>query len=242
MAAVLACGGAAVLSHICAAALHSLVPTARATIDVTVAQRVRRARPGLRIHCSTCLTDDDRTAVRGVPCTTVARTLLDLAAVVPRRVLERACDQAEILRLVDWAAMHELLAAATGRRGIRPLRAVLGTSDAGDAVPHSELERKFLALCRRAALPSPAVNVWLAIDGEEIQLDFVWHAQRVVVETDGFRIHGTRRAFHVDRRRDRLLGLAGWDVVRFTWEDLASAPDHVATVLRDLLRVRPSVR
>jgi very-short-patch-repair endonuclease len=242
MAAVLARGGAAALSHISAAALHRLMTTARATIDVTIAQRVRRARPGIRVHCSTCLTDDDRTLVRGVPCTTVPRTLLDFAAVVPRGVLERACDQAEILGLVDWSVMHELVSASRGRRGVRRLRAVLGAGDAGESVPRSELERRFLALCRRELLPSPAVNQWLATAGEEMQVDFVWRTQRLIVETDGFRTHGTRRAFQEDRRRDRLLGLAGWRVVRFTWEDLGNDPEHVTRVLRDLLGVGLAVR
>ncbi len=235
MAAVLACGRDALLSYFSAAALHGLLATAQAPIDVTVARRVRRSRPGIRVHCSTCFADADRIAVRGVPCTSVPRTLVDLATVVSRPVLERACDQAEILRLVDWSAVDELLARASGHAGARRLRAVLGAGVVGDEVLLSELERRFLALCRRECLPSPAVNQWLALAGEEMQVDFVFHGPRVVVETDGFRTHGTRQAFHRDRRRDRLLGLAGWRVIRFTWDDVTHDPEHVTKVLRDLL-------
>jgi very-short-patch-repair endonuclease len=111
---------------------------------------------------------------------------------------------------------------------------VLDAGGLGDDVPRSELERRFLVLCRRAALPSPAVNAWLAVAGEEMQVDFVWHGSRSIVEVDGFRTHGTRRAFREDRRRDRLLELAGWRVVRFTWDDVTGDPDHVTSVLREL--------
>ncbi len=130
--------------------------------------------------------------------------------------------------------MDELLARARGRRGVRNLRAVLG-SEVGEGTPRSELERRFLALCRRARLPRPAVNQWLAIAGEEMQVDFVWHAARAVVETDGFRTHGTRQAFRRDRRRDRLLNLAGWRVVRFTWDEVTAEPTHVTEAVRNLL-------
>jgi very-short-patch-repair endonuclease len=75
-----------------------------------------------------------------------------------------------------------------------------------------------------------------------MHVDFVWHGPRVVVETDGFRTHGTRRAFREDRRRDRLLGLEGWRVVRFTWDDLTNDPEHVMRVVRDLVRPALSSR
>jgi hypothetical protein len=235
MAAVLACGPGALLSHMSAAALHELLSSAHPTVDVTVPRRVGLSRPRIRVHRSTWLRDADRAVERGVPCTSVARTLLDLAAVVNRHVLERACDQAEVLRLIDWSVMDELVAGARGRAGVGKLRAVLSAGDLGHDVPSSVLEGRFLALCRRADLPKPAVNQWLTVAGEEIQVDFVWRGLRLIVETDGFRTHRTRRAFQQDRRRDRLLGLAGWRVVRFTWDDVTSDPAHVTAVLRSLL-------
>jgi very-short-patch-repair endonuclease len=235
MAAVLACGSGAVLSHTSAAALHGLLSTARATVDVMIKRRVGIARPGITVHRSTCLEPAECARVRGIPCTGVARTLLDLAAVVASPVLERACDQAEVLGLVDWASVHELLSTARGRPGARRLREVLDAGEVGDNVPRSALERRLLAVCRRGGLPSPAVNQWLTVAGEEMQVDFAWHAARVIVETDGFRTHGTRQAFQRDRRRDRLLGVAGWRVVRFTWDDVTGDPEDVTRVLRNLL-------
>ena len=232
MAAVLACGPGAVLSHVSAAALHGLLSTARTNVDVTIPRRVGISRPGINVHRSTCLEPADLVEAKAVPCTSVARTLLDLATVVNHHTLERACEQAEVLRRVDWSAIDRLLSTARGRPGVRRLGAVLRVSEIGDHVPRSELERAFLALCHRASLPSPGVNVWLSINGEEMQVDFVWHGPRVVVETDGFRTHGTRWAFREDRRRDRLLGLGGWRVVRFTWADVTNEPDHVIGVLR----------
>jgi very-short-patch-repair endonuclease len=242
MAAVLACGDGDLLSHRSAAALHGVLPSASSTIDVTIPRPAALSRPGIRVHRSAYVSGADQSAVRGVPCTSVPRTLLDLATVVNRTLLERACDQAEIQRLVDWSTVHHQLTTARGRRGVRRLRAVLGTGERGNGAPRSDLEQKFLALCRRAALPSPAVNQWLAVSGEEMQVDFVWHGPRVVVETDGFRTHGTRRAFREDRRRDRLLGLEGWRVVRFTWDDLTNDPEHVMRVVRDLVRPALSSR
>jgi hypothetical protein len=234
MAAVLACGSGAVLSHFSAAALLGLLSTAQTDIDVTVPRRVGLARPGIRVHRSTRLETSDRSAAKTIPCTSVSRTLLDLAAVVPPAVVERACEQAETRRLLDWSDMEALMARARGRRGARSLRTVLGPS-VGTGIPRSELERRFLSLCRRAGLPRPAVNQWIAVAGEELQVDVVWHGARLIVEVDGFATHGSRRAFRSDRRRDRLLALAGWRVVRFTWEDVTADAGHVAQVLRTLL-------
>jgi very-short-patch-repair endonuclease len=234
MAAVLACGRDAILSHMSAAALHGVLSSTGSAVDVTVERCSGRARSGIRVHRSTCHSEADRAVVGGIPCTSVGRTLLDLAAVVPLPVLEKACDQAEVLRLLDWSALDELLIRAGGRWGVRNLRAALRLK-AEDEIPRSELERRFLTVCRRAGLPSPAVNEWLTVAGEEMQVDFVWRDARLVVETDGFRTHRTRQAFQRDRRRDRLLGLAGWRVVRFTWEDVTGDPEDVTRVLRELL-------
>jgi Protein of unknown function (DUF559) len=235
MAAVLACGSGSLLSHFSAAALHGLLSSGQALIDVTISRRNGLARPGVRVHRPTCIIPADRASVDGIPCTSVARTLLDLSAVVSRPALERACDQAEVLRLLDWAAMDEALSRARGRPGVRELRAILDLGRVGDQVPRSELEQRFLALCSRARLPRPAVNAWVTVADEEMQVDFVWHRQRVIVETDGFGTHGTRQAFQRDRRRDQLLALAGWRAIRFTWEDVTKRPRHVTEVVQATL-------
>jgi hypothetical protein len=136
--------------------------------------------------------------------------------------------------LLDMDGIHELLARMHGFPGVRRLRAVLETGQVGKSIPRSELERRFLELRRHAGLPEPAVNEWIAVTGEEIQVDFAWYGPRVIVETDGFATHRTRRAFGRDRRRDRALSLAGWRVVRFTWEEVVKEPEHVIEVLRKL--------
>lgn len=235
LAAVMSCGPDAVLSHRSAAALHELLPTAQARIDITVPRRSGLSRRQVRIHRSLGLAGSDRSVVRAIPCTAVPRTLLDLASVLHRRAFERACDQAEVLGVLDMNAVRDLLARSEGRPGVRRLRAVLEAGEVGKDIPRSELEERFLRLCRRSDLRLPEVNVWMTVEGEEMELDFVWRKQRVVVEVDGFRTHRTRLAFQRDRRRDQLLTLGRWQVVRFTWDEITKEPGHVTEVLRRLI-------
>jgi hypothetical protein len=232
MAAVLACGEGARLSHRSAAALQGLRPDNRPVSDVTVPRGSARSRPGIHVHRSATLTDADATTCDGIPCTSVARTLLDLAEVVDRRGLERAIEQAEIQRVFDLRAVEDVLARAHGRQGGRRrgaalLRAVL--ADLGEpTLTASELEERFLAICRDAGLPTPEVNAWLDIDDEPaIKADFLWRRERLVVETDGFGSHGTRQAFERDRRRDQRLRLAGYAPVRFTRRQIVREPERV---------------
>lgn len=233
--AVLACGDGALLSHRPAASLHDMLNWSGALIDITVRRRSGLSRKGIRVHRVTSLSAADCDEVDGIPCTSVPRTLLDLAAVAPPRVLERACDRAEQRDLLDMSAIDELLGRLSGQPGTGRLAKVLGVGQSKQGIPRSELERRFLAVCRRARSPEPAVNEWMAIAGEEMQCDFVWHRHRVVVEVDGWGTHRTRRAFEEDRRRDRVLRLAGWQVLRFTWRDVAEAPGEVIVALVALL-------
>jgi Protein of unknown function (DUF559) len=235
MAALLACGPGALLSHGSAATLHGLVMGAQVTIDVTISHRAGLARPGIQVHRPRRLFPEDHASLDGISCTSVPRTLLDLATVLNPRLLERACERAETLRLLDWSSMAQTLRRARGRPGVRRLRTALGARDGKHAVTRSELERRFLAVCRLGGLPSPATNQWLTVACEEMQVDFVWHRSRVIVETDGYSTHRTRQAFARDRRRDQLLATNGWRVVRFTWEEVTQEPRHVAEVVRKLL-------
>jgi Protein of unknown function (DUF559) len=161
----------------------------------------------------------------------VARTLFDLAS-----VLERAYEQAEVLGLLDVAAVHHLLARSPGRPGGAVLRGIVSEVQGEGTLTRGEFEERFLAICDAAALPRPRVNAWIHLDDGGVEVDFLWPAQRLVAETDGHRVHGTRQAFERDRRRDRRLLLAGWRVVRFTWRQLIRERDDVVHTLRTLLR------
>lgn len=235
MAAVLACGLDALLSHRSVAAHYGIRPDHRATIDVTTPRPGGRARPGIDVHRSRSLTAADITVVDGVPCTSLARTLLDLAEVLDRRGLQRAIERAEVLRLFDMRAVDDVLARANGRRAAPLLRSVLAEHAPASTLTESELEELLLAICRSVGLPAPEANAWVLLDCEQFKVDFLWRKQRLIVETDGRAVHGTRQAFERDRRRDQLLTVAGWRVVRFTWRQLTREPDSVARTLRALL-------
>jgi hypothetical protein len=242
MADVLAYGPTAVLSHRSAAALHGLRPDNRPKTDVTLPSRSARSRSGIHVHRSSTLETGDVTTVDGIPCTTVARTLLDLAEVVDAQALERAVSQADVFRTFDLRTVDEVLSRASGRHGATGLRSVLASYDR-PTLTDQELEERFLALCRKASLPPPEVNGWVALDdGIAYQIDFLWRAERLAVETDGWGSHGTRRAFENDRRRDRNLSMAGWTVVRFTWRDVEREPDEVTAALTRLWRARHEAR
>jgi very-short-patch-repair endonuclease len=236
MAAVLAGGPGAVLSHADAAALWSIRPQPRSErVDVTLRTRAgRRRRAGLRLHRPRRLPDDELSICNEIPCTTPARTILDLAGVLNSRLLERALDEADRLRLLDADDPIELLRRHRGHPGARGLRGVLARHRIGSTLTRSELEERFLALCRKQHLPQPALNVPLL----DFVVDFLWSDAALVVEVDGHASHGTRRAFQVDRDRDGRLTVAGYTVVRFTWSDVIRRPAIVADRVRRLLAGR----
>jgi hypothetical protein len=244
MASVLACGPGAVLSHQTAAALHGLRSTNRAKIDVTVPGRSARRHPKIDIHRSRTLTPSDTTIVNGITCTTVARTLFDLAEVVSRRPLERAFDQAEILGVFDLGALRDQIARNRTRPGARAVEQVLGEHYVGSTLTQSDLEEAFLALCRRIDVPAPELNKWIDLgDGEPmIWADFVWCEQRVIVETDGRKFHDTHQARERDPRRDQRAMLAGWRPVRTTWRQVTRRPRELEAILPALLAGRPQRR
>ena len=235
MAAVLACGPKAVLSHRSAAALHGIRRDSRVKTDVTVPSSSARSRPTIDVHTSLTLNAADITTVDAIRCTTVARTLVDLGDVVSRRAVERAVDQAEVLRVFDGRAVNDALARAGRRKGAGTLRAVLESYEE-PTLTEKGIEERFLALCRKATLPSPAVNAWITpIDGVAYKADFLWRPEKLIAETDGRDVHTTRKAFEHDRLRDQRLTLAGYTVVRFTWRQVATDPGSIAEALRSLL-------
>jgi very-short-patch-repair endonuclease len=230
MAAVLARGPGSVLSHLSAAVLWGILRDEGPQAHVTVPTRDgRKRRRGIVVH-KAALGEEEVTRVNRIPLTRPGRTLVDLADVVPRRTLERALDEAEYLRL-DCSR----LGPRNGRTGSGLLARVLDEHRAGTTRTRSELEERFLALCDRYGIPRPRVN--FQIDGYEC--DFVWHEQRLIVETDGGAAHGTRRALERDPVRDADLTVAGWRVVRVTWMRLSSEPEAVADQLEQLLKQAP---
>ena len=226
MAAVLACGEGAALSHFSAAVLWGMVPERKWPIHVT-AERKRRVK-GIRLHESPL--EGERVRREGITVTTPKRTLVDLADVAPRRLLERAIDEAEYLRL-DIGG----LAPRKGRRGQGLLASVIAVHTPGATRTRSELEERFLALCDEHGIPRPEVNS----EVEGYECDFVWREQALIVETDGGAAHGTARARERDRKKDVKLLLAGWRVVRVTWVRLLNEPGQVAAELNQLLKQAP---
>ncbi len=231
MAAVLAGGPGAALSHQDGAALHAFRRDAGAKIHVTVPDRSGRRRPGIVFHRPRTLPEDEVTVVDGIPVTTPERTLLDLAEVVSRRQLERACDEAERLRAVDWSRAAELVERHPGKLGARRLRRVLLAHAIGDRRTRSELEERFLALCRRHGIPRPDVNTVVA--GSEV--DVAWRGARLVVEIDGDEWHRTAVARERDRRRDAALVADGWRVLRLGEGRLLTDGPRIAGELRSVL-------
>ncbi len=226
MAAVLAAGPDAVLSHHSAAALWGIRPTSRTRIDVTI-PRTLHTNAYLRPHCAV-LGPDETTIRDGIPVTTPARTLLDLAATLRYRQLERAIHEAERLRLTSPTAVQP----SPGRRGATHLRTLLLNAR---SPTRSEFEAEFLTFVDTFDLPKPQTNV--VIEGKEV--DAAWQRQKLIVELDTYTFHGTRQAFEEDRQRDRRLTAAGWRVIRITADDLRHRPHEVAAQIRALLSMQP---
>jgi hypothetical protein len=227
LAAVLACGPGAVLSHRSAAAHWELLATSQQRIDVT-APRTRQGVPGIRLHTSRSLDARDTTRHEGIPITTVHRTLLDLAATTRADQLENALAQAMHLQLYDQRAIDDVIARSNGHRGTKVLEEATRQEP---QITKSMWEIRMLRLVRSAGLPEPICNEALhAPDHGECHPDFYWPAHGLIVETDGWEAHRTLAAFRKDRAKDAALTAAGYKVLRFTWD----VDD--ATVLR---RLRP---
>jgi very-short-patch-repair endonuclease len=228
MAAVLACGSDAVLSHWSAGERWSMVPRNRSAVDVTVPRRALKGQQGLRVHQVRGLHRQDWLIRDGIPLTTPERTLLDLAEVLTDRQLRKAAQEAARQRRFNDRAIGELLDRSPGRRGQRQLRALLI-----DAVieprSRSELEDRFHHLVKDAGLERPEANAKLL----GYTVDALWREQQIAVELDGFQDHGTRERFETDRERDARLQLAGFKVLRFTDRMLAREPSRVKRTLRD---------
>jgi very-short-patch-repair endonuclease len=226
LAAVFAFGDGAAMSHRSAAVHWGLLPERGPRIDVTVPGSGGRARRGAVIVHRSPLPEAEVTVKKGIPVTTPARTIIDLADLGDRRQVERAFDEAAFLRL-DLAGLEP----RPGRKGSGLLKRVLAEHEPGSTRTRVDFEELLLALCRQTDLPQPAIND--TVMGYEV--DFSWPAQRLIVETDGWQAHGTRKAFEADRERDAELTAARWRVIRITWRRLENEPAAVAAQLARLL-------
>lgn len=232
VAAVLAAGRHAVLSHASALALYDLRPRRAGPIDVTVPARGRRATlAGVRLHCVRALPAGDRTARHGIPVTTVARALLDYAEQAGRQELRLAIEAAERHELVDLGDLHAVIARGNGRRGASVLANALEALNGEAPDTRSELERTMLAFVREHGLPEPQTNVLVA--GELV--DCYWPGARLIVEVDSWLFHKTRNDFENDRRRDAKLQALGYVVIRVTARRLQREPKRVAGEIRSVL-------
>jgi hypothetical protein len=236
MAAVLACGPDAVLSHRSAAYLWGLVDEWVEPIDVTAPNRRGRSPVGVAAHRDGWLQPIDKTDLHGVPCTSLARTLLDYAGVAPEWELRRAVAQAEVLGVLDVEAMRSTLRRGRRRRGVACLRLVIDSLHPQTKRTRGDLERLFLGMCIRAELPQPEVNIWLDVPGgKPLQADFLWRDARLIVEADSRGFHDTASAFEYDRKREQRFQSVAWRVCRCTWSQVEREPRRLATTIRALL-------
>jgi very-short-patch-repair endonuclease len=223
MAATLAAGDGALLSHRSAAVLWELQASQPGPLDVLVPGRKARHRPGLRLHRD-AIHPADATTRHGIPLTSPARTLLDLAIQLTPSQLARATEHAQIHHAVTDSSLSEQFSRYPRHRGTAALREAMQPEP---SLTRSEAERRLLDLIRKAGLPPPETNVRL--HGHEV--DFLWRAQRLVVEVDGYAYHQTRAAFERDRRRDADLQEAGFRVLRPTWRRIADEGEQLLVTL-----------
>jgi len=234
MAAVLASGPDAVLSHYSASALWRLRPTSRTIIDVTC-PRKSRSWKGIRRHHK-ALPPDEVTVREGIPLTTVPRTILDLAATEPLDVVKALLREMEYRELWDSLSLWDLIERYPGRRGIRKMKAALeGVKDEPAGERKSRLEERFAPFLRQHRLPLCRFNDPITVGNKTFQVDCHWPDLHQIVELDGWQGHKGRTAFREDRARDRILNVHGYSVIHLTWNQLDDEPEAIAADLRVLL-------
>lgn len=234
VAALLAMGSGAVLSHHSPLAARSVEGAVATPIQITVPQR-RYAQPGIQLFRGTPPRDEVE-LVRGlIPATTVPRCLLDLSRTEPAARLRRLVKQCELERLVDPDALAAILGRYPRRQGRRALARIVAGHHLGTGRTRSELEDRFMDFLVERGLPRPERNARVAAGSRRPEVDCVWREARLIVELDGRGTHGTASAFELDRQRDRALVAAGWRVIRVTWLQLERQRDELEADLRAAL-------
>jgi very-short-patch-repair endonuclease len=225
MAAVLACGEGAVLSHSSAAALWRIGYERRNVIELSLPSPSDRRHSGLEIHRRPSLQRADTTTCHNIPLTTPVQTIIDLALRLDRRAIERMVNEADKYDLVHPPELREALDQRQGEAGVARLRAILDRRTF--RLTKEELERRFLPLARQAGLPMPLTGQWV----NEFEVDFYWPNLGLVVETDGLRYHRTPAEQARDRLRDQAHTAAGLIQLRFTHEQVRYEPNYVVRIL-----------
>jgi very-short-patch-repair endonuclease len=226
MAAVLACGEGAALSHSSAAALWRIGHEQRDLVEISLPSSSRRRRPGLRIHRRPSLTKRDLTREHGIPVTIPIQTLIDMTPRLDRRGVERMINEADKYDLLHPPQLRRALDGRQGEPGVARLRQILDRRTF--RLTKEELERRFLPLAREAGLLVPLTGQF--VNGFEV--DFYWPDLGLVVETDGLRYHRTPAEQARDRLRDQAHTAAGFTQLRFTHEQVRYEPEQVLAVLR----------
>ena len=240
MAAVLACGEDAVLSHSSAAVLWRIGYEQRGLVEISFPSLSRRRRPGIRIHRRPSLNPErDLTCEYGIPVTTPIQTLIDMSLRLDRPGIERMINGADKYNLTHPPQLRDALDARAGEPGVTKLRFILDRRTF--RLTKEELERRFLPLARKAGLPPPLTGQFV----NEFEVDFYWPNLGLVVETDGLRYHRTPAEQARDRLRDQAHTAAGLTPLRFTHEQVRYEPEHVLAVLgatAQMLAARPATQ
>lgn len=236
---LLANGPGTAVSHRAAATLHGLPGFGESWFEYLRPRRRHQPQAVGIVHETIRLEEADVRTVDGFRVTTMARTLLDLAAVIHPRRLERAMDNALLAGLVAVVALTEVLRrlGGRGRAGTIAFRLALEERATGYVPPESELEARFLRLLARAGLPIPVRQQSLGDDRVIGRVDFVYPDRRLIIELDGRRWHDAHLVWESDRVRDNALVAAGWRVVRITWHQLTRQQPETVRLLRRLLAV-----
>lgn len=234
LAGVLASGEGAALSHRSATALWGIWGSGAGETHVTLPRKTRSQR-SIRRHFGV-LARDEVTVLDGIPVTTAARAVLDLAADRGEAAAETALREMEYLGIYGPVSLPALLERYPRHKGTPIVEVCLERlrDDPGGRV-RSPLEEVFLPFLDAHRIPRPRVNAWLTIGEHRYQVDCLWPQARLIGELDGFKSHGTKRAFRKDRRRDRQLGAAGFHVVRITEDQVVGEPSELASDLRVLI-------
>jgi very-short-patch-repair endonuclease len=239
LAAVLACEKGTVLSHGSAAELLGLWDKRLALVHVIPPDWSGRKIPGIRWHRVRLPLPDEIEERRGIQCTTISRTLVDMAGESGWVRLRSLVEQAAILRQLDIDEI-DLVLSRSRRRGAPRLRTILaGWRNTAEPRPRvrSRLEARLIPRLVEKNLPKPRTNVMLQIDGRRFEVDLFWDEQRLVIETDGEETHGTAAAFQRDRWRDQVLIAAGYRTARVTWAQVRDEPTGVIDRIAHMLEV-----